>query len=589
VMAPLADWPALSRWLIDTFLITGVLIAAVLLLRRPVSRHFGPQVAYALWTLPLLRLGLPPLVLPAWMAPSPEPLATATLPEPLLVLVTASPPAPAAQPGGVLDLLVVLWLLGGALFLAWRAHGYLAMRRELLAQARPVGEACGVRLVETPAIASPLAFGVFDKVVALPPLFMAQLDREARDLAIAHELAHHRGHDLVANIAAQPLLALHWFNPLAWAGWRAMRRDQEAACDARVVAGQGRTTRALYASVIADFAAGGSRSALAPSVAAPMACPVLGEKSIIHRLRSLASAEVPSRRRRAGLLAVGAAALGLPLTASISYAQPSPSEPPEAPEAHAAPHAPLPPGAPRPREAVDPDLHLGHDGAGVEEIERHASMAVGHHRLDESAGGWPALEEISRIMDREFGDDHSAQMAEHARALAEMDHAFAERDRALAEAAHAGEQARAHVRLAMREVPQITSQAHCEGDEPVIERQLADGRRAIIICPSQINDSAQNGLREARRAIEHNAQIPTEQRQELIELLDEQIEEMAAEQIEEALEQHLSLSVRYELRAPMLPRAAMFVPAALVRSAPSLKAALPVLRVEECEKPATIA
>ena len=42
----------------------------------------------------------------------------------------------------------------------------------------------------------------------------ALLDRE---LAIAHELAHHRGRDLLANMLAQAVLALHWFNPLAWA------------------------------------------------------------------------------------------------------------------------------------------------------------------------------------------------------------------------------------------------------------------------------------------------------------------------------------------------------------------------------------
>ena len=43
-------------WLTDTFIYTGLLIAVVLVLRRPVARHFGPQTAYALWSLPLLRL-----------------------------------------------------------------------------------------------------------------------------------------------------------------------------------------------------------------------------------------------------------------------------------------------------------------------------------------------------------------------------------------------------------------------------------------------------------------------------------------------------------------------------------------------------
>ena len=34
-------------WLLDTLVWTGVLIAAVLLIRRPVARQFGAKAAYA--------------------------------------------------------------------------------------------------------------------------------------------------------------------------------------------------------------------------------------------------------------------------------------------------------------------------------------------------------------------------------------------------------------------------------------------------------------------------------------------------------------------------------------------------------------
>ena len=59
----------MNAWLVDTALYTGLLIAAVLVLRRPVGRAFGPGMAYALWALPLLRFVLPPIVLPASFAP----------------------------------------------------------------------------------------------------------------------------------------------------------------------------------------------------------------------------------------------------------------------------------------------------------------------------------------------------------------------------------------------------------------------------------------------------------------------------------------------------------------------------------------
>ena len=61
----------MTAWLLDTLIYTGLMIALVLVLRRPVSHHFGPQIAYMLWGLPFLRLLLPPVVLPASLAPEP--------------------------------------------------------------------------------------------------------------------------------------------------------------------------------------------------------------------------------------------------------------------------------------------------------------------------------------------------------------------------------------------------------------------------------------------------------------------------------------------------------------------------------------
>lgn len=331
-------------WLTDTFAYTALLIALVMVLRRPVARHFGAQTAYGLWALPLLRLLIPPIVLPASLAPVDATPITTVVP------VEAAPAeaifVPAANTATVpwAALVVAAWLFGAALFLGWRCWSYFRMRDELLAGSRPVGEAGDVRLIETPALTGPVAFGVFDKVVALPMDFMALEDRAARDLAIEHELAHHRGRDLLANVLAQPLLALHWFNPLAWTGWRAMRRDQEAACDARVIARRTPAERAHYGRVIASFAAG-PRLALA----APMACPMAGrlwrEKSIIHRLRSLNMSDISPRRRLTGRALWVGAALVLPLTASVSYAV---APAPEAPEVPAAPEAPAASPAPMP-------------------------------------------------------------------------------------------------------------------------------------------------------------------------------------------------------------------------------------------------
>lgn len=471
----------MTQWLLDTLLWTGAALALVLLLRRPVARHFGPQVAYALWILPLARLLLPPFVLPAQFAP----VATARGDQGMLVLVSDAAPAVTAPAFPWIDLSLAVWLAGGMAFLVFRLHQYRAMRRDLLADARPVGEADNVRLVETPAVDAPVAFGVRDKVVALPPLFMAQPDIAARDLAIAHELAHHRGHDLLANMAAQPLLALHWFNPLAWAAWRAMRRDQEAACDARVVTGRARAERAAYASVIAGFATGQHHA-----LAAPMACPVLGEKSIVHRLRTLTMADVPAARRKLGLAAITTTALvALPLTASISYAQPD--EPPAAPEAPARPNAP---------ERVIVIKH-GPDAPANADAAPQRRIII--RRSDAAGAGLAAGEEAELALEEAEAASRGASAA-------------------------AGEGQRA-ARQALEELPRFAMQ--CDGESPVEHTTTEDGRRVTIICRRSARSGAVEGLREAQRAIREAEGLPPAQREQIIEDLERQIERMAGEEV----------------------------------------------------------
>ncbi|MEO0872164.1 MAG: M56 family metallopeptidase, partial [Pseudomonadota bacterium] len=286
------------------------------------------------------------------------------------------------------EMALALWLGGAAVFLYVRFSAYFRLRDELTVDAREVGTTKGplgtIRLIETPGTTAPLAFGVLKPVIALPPGFMARVDREARDLALEHELEHHRGHDLLINVLVQPLFALHWFNPLGLYGWLALRRDQEAACDARVIASRSAETRALYANVIASFAAGPN-----VALAAPMACPVLGDKSIIQRLRNLKMTEQSSNtksRKLASRLMLGAAVVALPMTASITYAQseaPQPSAPPAvtmaAPQAPAAPTAPMvsavtlqaapeAPTPPEPSETPEPPMPSQYDEEAVSTI-----------------------------------------------------------------------------------------------------------------------------------------------------------------------------------------------------------------------------
>ncbi|WP_137679406.1 M56 family metallopeptidase [Aurantiacibacter suaedae] len=514
---------AVAGWLIDTFFWTGVLIAMVLVLRRPVAKRFGPQVAYGLWVLPLVRFVMPPLILPASMAPV-EPVVTSGE----AVFITATPVAEAAAPSlaWVEPVLLTLWLGGAAVFLVMRVIGYRRMRAHLLAQARPVGEAGKVRLVETPGASAPVAFGLFDKVVALPPDFMAHYDRAARDLAIAHELAHHRGHDLLANFAAQPVLALHWFNPLAWWGWRALRSDQEAACDARVMAGASRGQRAAYAEVIAGFARGNDFV-----LAAPMACPVLGEKSIVHRLRSLTMTESSKARRLAGVAIIALGAFALPLTASVSYA--SPPEPPAAPMPPEAPLVPAPPEVPltppppaAPVPPMPPEaLFLPAEFEGVEGIEAEVAAAIAEARADRVEALAEQAEARAEAMEAraEAMAARAEAQADAAEARAEAQAAAAEaRAEARAAAAEARAEARSAARLAM--VSATVVEDGCEGDDLVSESRRADGRTVWRICHDAVARQASQGLQQARTALASQPNLPAKVRAEALRNIDREIE-----------------------------------------------------------------
>jgi len=549
------DW-----FLFDTLMWTGALIGVALLLRRPVAKYLGAGAAYALWFLPLARLLFPPVTLPAWMKPSF--LESAPAAEPVVTDLALTPaaesgfsytdvlapvaPATMESPVDFVVPLVILWLVGAAIFMGRRFWLYGELRRELLEDARPVGEVGNIRLVETTAISGPMAFGVIDKVVALPDGFMVSRERQVRDLAIAHELEHHYGHDILVNVLIQPLFAAHWFNPLGWMGWTAMRRDQEAACDARVVASRSRDERAAYAAIIADFA---RRPQIAPrpALAAPMACPVLGDKSIIHRLRSLPMTDHSRRRRVAARGAVAAAVLALPMTASICYVGVSPAtagdtpEPTEAVWALADTEQPVP--VDRNVEHILKRAELAHLDveAMTEMIEDRVERAETiRERAEESRERAEELREehladgrrewtedrIRYAQDRKQWADGRVQWAESRAASAESQ-AKSARARAVAHAEWTndlGETIGKSVAIGMANVPEVIEDCRYP-DNPVTSIEN-DGRVTMYICDTAGDRLALKALRQARQGIATNSRLSDEMRQEILRDLDEEIREL---------------------------------------------------------------
>ena len=226
---------------------------------------------------------------------------------------------------------------------------YARQRRAVLVDADRIASLDGIRIVRSHAVCGPMAFGVIDRVIALPADFDERFDAAQRRLALDHELAHHRSGDLIANHFAYVLLCLQWFNPLAWMSHAAFRFDQEAACDARVLDKAKAEDRAAYGQAIAKAASG---RALLFSGA-------LDRPSTLQRRLKTMLVNTNPRRRFAGkALIVAGLALALPLTATwaTKYVDvPAPPAPPVPLAASLAPHGPLAPVAPAaPHAALAP-------------------------------------------------------------------------------------------------------------------------------------------------------------------------------------------------------------------------------------------
>lgn len=336
----------------DTMLTTTLLVLAVLLVRKPFARHFGPRLTYTLWLIPALRLVLPPL-------PFAEPVPAATgVVDAAAVVMLPIDTAAAVQPAAwsladAMPYIILLWAAGMVAVLAMAMLSHQRFRAAVLAEAVELEPIGSIRLVMTDAVDGPVAFGLWRRFVAVPHDFFARYVAEERALAIDHELAHHRHGDLWANAAALVLLASQWFNPFAWRAIRAFRFDQEAACDARVLTMADHDARgartASYATAIAK-AAMGSRL----SLAAPMAV----HDNLQERLTMLLQQDISKKRSLTGRLLIGSAALAVLATtatlvpAGVARASAQVTEIPEPPASPPPVDAPPPPEAPPAPEAM---------------------------------------------------------------------------------------------------------------------------------------------------------------------------------------------------------------------------------------------
>ncbi|MFM2411042.1 MAG: hypothetical protein RL481_1870 [Pseudomonadota bacterium] len=522
--------PNATLWLSDTLLATSALLLAVLLLRGPVARHFGASVAYWLWLLPAARLLMPSLsreiVIPAAPNDTANEIARDVALAAPAVHVPAAELAPAMNWTGIG---LTLWFGGAALLFIVQMLRYVSLRDELLADAKEIDRIGDISVIETDRIGGPLAFGLFRRFIAVPANFSRAFSIAERELALAHELSHHRSGDLYANLAAFIFLCLNWFNPLAWMAWSAFRFDQEAACDARVLAGADAKTRHSYGRALARSAADQTTPALA--MALSMAGAFNRPSAIIQRLRRLMMKDVSKTQLFAGRAAIlVAAAIALPLTATIVpvYAEEKPVDG-NAPKTIKNKTRIIVING-KDGETQNIDISGDADTPFVKTIQKDGKTIVLRTNRELSE------EEIQKMVEEA---EASRIEAEEARGEAEAARGEAEAARADAEARRAS--AEGHMAFAMAMIPDIEFRevrANCRDGQPVsTDVSGFDGKNKsrvrVVMCGKGQAKLARleaiKGLREAQSEIREEEDMPDNIRKSVLDSLEKQIDRMEAE------------------------------------------------------------
>ena len=449
-------------WLIARLnLVLAAAIALVLILRAPARRMFGARLAYALWLMPVLAAAMcfaPARIIHVFVSPPTSTTAVVHHNEPWLFSLWA---------GGALLSLIILALRQ---FRFTRSLGRLFPRDDL---------GSDVRGAES-AAQGPAVIGVLRPVIVTPSDFDQRFDAEERRIVLAHERAHLDQGDPWINAVVVLLQCVNWFNPFMHIAARALRIDQELACDAAVLA-QSEGARRRYAETML-------KTQLAATAPIGCAWPPSSAADLKERIAMLKQA-LPSRTQR--LVGVSTLAIATVAACAAAWAvQPVRIVATVAPGAPTtlAP-APLPPDAYAP--PVDGTPALAQETA-ADPVEGRAALA----QDDDLEGADDADGESGRaVIDaRHLTPEERAQVRaalaaarDQIRAAREQaEGAREQREGAREEAEAAREQARAAMDAAR---PQIEAAA----------RAAADGERQVDVVRARI------AVREAQRQIEQGS------------------------------------------------------------------------------------
>ena len=273
---------------------SGSLIGVLLLVRSKLRGRLSPEVLYALWLLPAVRLLLPFTMIPVPVLPETAGEALVfeedaeeveeTIADHVAIVGNAqgaesaevkirgiteavsltgsggntrgevqTERLPEHQRRGVVSCLASIWI-SGSIFCA----GYVilingSLKRRIGQMERLPDKRLVPVYIRNEAV-SPCLFGVFHPCILLSR--QTAENWELCALALLHEETHYRQKDHIWTALRILLCILYWWNPLVWLGAARAREDAEYACDARALRGVSLSERKAYGYALLEIVQG---------------------------------------------------------------------------------------------------------------------------------------------------------------------------------------------------------------------------------------------------------------------------------------------------------------------------------------------
>ncbi|MBP3705192.1 MAG: hypothetical protein J6I98_06630, partial [Clostridia bacterium] len=149
-----------------------------------------------------------------------------------------------------------VWIIGIAVFLLVNVISLVRLRRRCIGAVE-----VEKRVYLADNLQTPFVLGLFRPRICLP----SALTEAEQDYILRHERMHIRRGDHIWKLLAFLALALHWFNPVVWLGFRLFVRDMETACDERVLSTMDENARADYAALLLRVSVGYRLPAVSPA------------------------------------------------------------------------------------------------------------------------------------------------------------------------------------------------------------------------------------------------------------------------------------------------------------------------------------